>query len=162
MTETQTVDLAAWLTRIWDEEEQAMQRVGKRVWFVCDDGHFEEPVVDDDPWEGTGEYERWDTGEYRLPNHHNTWLEAFNPAQVLARIAADRKILELHTAAHECPELRTGTYPADWPESASWGQPGGTWKHTAVERYEDGEYCPTLRLLASPYKGREGWQEAWE
>lgn len=127
MTETQTVDLAAFLTAIWDEEERR-EREQTYIEF---------------------------TSAFEQVNYKG------NPL-TLARIAADRKILELHTGGHECPELRTGTYPDDWPENVSWGQPGGMWKHTAVERYEDGEYCPTARLLASPYKGREGWQESWE
>jgi hypothetical protein len=145
MSETQTTDLADWLTQIWDEEEAAMKRVGERIWFVCDDGHFEEPTRDDDPWDGTGEYVRWDDGDYRLPNHHNTWLEAFNPASVLARIAADRKILELHGVA--------------------WNGEVCTVCHHLVGRElqvdNDAWPCQTVRLLASPYKGREGWQEEW-
>jgi hypothetical protein len=33
VTETQTVDLAAWLTQIWDEEEAVLQRsVGTHWW----------------------------------------------------------------------------------------------------------------------------------
>jgi hypothetical protein len=96
VTETQTVDLAAWLTAIWDEEEQ----LAEAIQFANVGG----------------------------------WL---SPASVLARIAADRKILELHAAL-------PGPY---WPFCEACG---GHWP------------CLTVRLLASPYKGREGWQEAWE
>jgi hypothetical protein len=125
-------DLAAWLTAVWDEEEEAAKRLGDRVWFVCDDGHVQEPNQEDGPPFGSGEYERWDDGEYRLPNHHNTWLPALNPASVLARIAADRKILELHN--------RLGDYCNTC---------GGQWP------------CLTLLLLAEAYADRPGFRPEW-
>jgi hypothetical protein len=68
---------------------------------------------------------------------------------VLARIAADRKILELHSY-----ELNRFGQPI---------RPGDPRCTTCASQDENGERwpCGTVRLLASPYKGREGWQEAW-
>lgn len=144
MTETQTVDLAAWLTRIWDEEERATQGaidVSQGWWLVI------QAAAADPSW----------AKRYGNAYQH---LAQSDPRIALARIAADRKILELHTGAHECPELKTGTYPDDWPEDAPYGKAGFPWRHASNEYFED-ETCPTQRLLASPYKGREGWQEEW-
>jgi hypothetical protein len=129
-------DLAAWLTAVWDEEEEAMRRVGERVWFVCDDGHVEEPRREDGPPFGSGEYERRDDGEYRLPNHHNTWLLALDPASVLARIAAYKELLALHSGDND---EACQSYAGNWI-------------------YEP---CETLRLLASPYADRDGFRSEW-
>jgi hypothetical protein len=98
VTETQTVDLASWLTAIWDEDEAEARKEKYR----------------DDAW----------------------WMDGpFDADFVLARIAADRKILA------ECQRILAvdGWEYSDAPELAAM----------------------TIRLLASPYKGREGWQEAW-
>lgn len=122
MTEQQTVDLVAWLTQIWDEEErQANEALAPA-------------------WDGAKSF-------YDVPGEHRDdwglWTFHVDPHQVLARIAADRKILELHQpmdniyGRFECTSCGiAGEFPVRWP-------------------------CPTLRLLASPYKGREGWQEEW-
>lgn len=104
MTETQTVDLAAWLTAIWDEEERLAKRAAQEI-----------------------------------PGHNPDHPYCIDPSMVLARIAADRKILELHSVNHECTNGRETLY---------------------IERAFD-DLCPTVRLLASPYKGRDGWQEEW-
>jgi hypothetical protein len=111
VTETQTVDLAAWLTRVWDEEE-AREREQTYIEF---------------------------TSAFEQVNYKG------NPL-TLARIAADRKILEEHTRW----DGRCDTcYISAWID---YGEP-------MVEHHPS--WCPTARLLASPYKGREGWQEAW-
>ena len=127
MTETQTVDLAAWLTAVWDGDTR---RFG---------GHEE------------------DCESVYLAKYPCDCVYG----ELLARIAADRKILELHTGSHSCPELKTGIHPDDYPEGSPWGKAGEPWRHASNEYFED-QPCPTQRLLASPYKGREGWQEAWE
>jgi hypothetical protein len=100
MTDTTTVDLATWLTSIWDEEE-AREREQTYIEF---------------------------TSAFEQVNYKG------NPL-TLARIAADRKILELHGGGVSYPD-ECGLCNEPLP-------------------------CETVRLLASPYKGREGWQEAW-
>jgi hypothetical protein len=116
VTETQTVDLAAWLTAVWDEDVARLTH----------------PTFCGPVWPTT--------------------------AELLARIAADRKILELHRGPHECRVFKTGTYPANWTgeEIAE----SGEWVYVSTEYFED-EPCPTKLVLASPYKGREGWLEEW-
>ena len=104
MTETQTVDLAAWLTRIWDEEER----------------HALSDLSQPEP-----------------------------PYLLVARIAADRKILELHRperppwSTMQAPGCRTCGTAQAWDDKAQQAN------------------CETLRLLASPYADREGFQDAW-
>jgi hypothetical protein len=98
----------------------------------------------------------WDEEE-RLAKRAGDWLTApeidnyghltVPSASVLARIAADRKILELHTPT----EAQLGPRLVKACSVCGYAEMGviATWP------------CLTLRLLASPYKGREGWQEAW-
>jgi hypothetical protein len=102
----------------------------------------------------------WDEDDARLTDPTFCGPVWPTTAELLARIAADRQILELHTGPHDCTELHTGTYADDWPEDASWGKAGTEWRH-AVNEYFDDEPCPTQRLLASPYVDRPGFQEAW-
>ncbi len=88
-------------------------------------------------------------------------IARWDPPRVLAEVEAKRRILDLHVGAHDCPEMVTGTYPADWPPDAPWGKAGQPWAHPSVEHFEDGQPCPTVRLLAQPYAGRDGWREEW-
>ena len=67
------------------------------------------------------------------------------PMYALARIAADRKILELHGVAWNAEVCTVCHHPHEDGETLD----------------NDAWPCATVRLLASPYKGREGWQEAW-
>lgn len=133
----QTDDIAAWLTQILKEDERAA-----RAQKASADGWLEPPP--------------------RFGPSHGYVGAPVRPKfeQIIARIEADRQILELHVGAHDCVEIRTGTHPADWPESAPWGKPGGEWRHAANEHFED-ESCPTVRLLALPHADRPGYQEAW-
>ncbi len=59
------------------------------------------------------------------------------PTRILARAAADRRIVELHGDQHECP---------DWQNSSAYPYIG----------------CDTLRLLALPYAGHDGYREEWK
>jgi hypothetical protein len=54
-----------------------------------------------------------------------------DPARVLAEVEAKRRLLDLHDGWHSC----------------------GVWEC-------DGD-CPTVRLLALPYAGRDGYDETW-
>ena len=143
MTETQTVDLAAWLTRIWDERVEQLTRV-TAAWPETAEKVYNEvyslalPLTDaDDPSD-------WDV---RVRREEALHIAASSPARELARIAADRKILELHGVEwRQRPDHEIGDSDDPWCGACL-----------------DEDYpCATLRLLASPYKGREGWQEAWE
>jgi len=136
VTETQTVDLAAWLTTIWDEEERLAKAVEplrdistmagpmqqkfthSRLSYASEDAY---PRSESDP------------AASRHFNRHD-------PASVLARIAADRKILQRIQ--------RIIGIHADGNGSLG-------------ELSMVVEAKLMLHDLASPYKGREGWQEEW-
>jgi hypothetical protein len=125
VTETQTFDLASWLTHIWDEEGRLAERAGD--WLTA-------PEIDN-------------YGHLTVPS---AWM--------LARIAADRKILALHKPTPTTLEEVDGReVEADSFEEIVSREVNCM----ACAGYPEAP-CPTLRLLASPYKGREGWQEEWE
>lgn len=94
----------------------------------------------------------------RITQHIARW----DPARALAEVVAKRQILALHTGEHDCPEIHTGTYPADWPESAPWGKAGENWAHPSGEHFETDQPCPTVQALAQLYAGRDGWREEWQ
>ena len=117
VTDSKTVveDLAAWLTQIWDEEERlAKAALGYET--SDHDGPFLRHTVD---YLGP-----------ELADH----IAAHDPASVLARIAADRKILALHSGEQ------------DWP--------------CQVGNYVE-EPCETRLLLASRYQDRPGFRPEW-
>jgi hypothetical protein len=60
-----------------------------------------------------------------------THIARHDPARVLAQVEAKRRLLDLHDGWHSC----------------------GIWEC-------DGD-CPTVRLLALPYAGRDGYDETW-
>jgi hypothetical protein len=106
------------------------------------------------------------------PGHEGRWVPTtprpvhvhqarWDPAHALTEIETKRRILNLHASEHDCPEMVTGTYPADWPEAAPWGKAGDHWAHPSNEHFELGTPCPTVRLLAQPYADRDGWREEW-
>jgi hypothetical protein len=141
MTDTTTVDLAAWLTAIWDEEEEialtaaGWDRSGRKraggQWVRSGISSVEDDerrsVIYSDSGQVSGS----------VADH----VARHDPASVLARIAADRKILELHEGVPVWPDDQLHCFECSPDHS----------KHP----------CRTVRLLASPYKGREGWQEDW-
>lgn len=89
-------------------------------------------------------------------------IRTYDPARVLAEVEAKRRILDLHIGAHDCTEIHTGVYPDDWPADAGWGKAGERRAHAANEHFEADQPCPTVRLLAQPYAGRDGWREEWQ
>jgi hypothetical protein len=113
MTDTTTVDLAAWLTRIWDEEER---RYG---------GHEED--CDE---------------QFKRPCDCIYGV-------VLARIAADRKILEDAVDASETlGQIEAGEISADHE-----GRERAEWEAEILWR--------PVRHLASTHVDRPGFQEEW-
>ena len=122
-----TVDaLAAWLTQIWDEEERLAKsgdwgvRSGSKLWVQTISSPGIAPGI------------------------------CASPQHVLARIAADRKILAEHRieevvsidpetrgrAFLVCLRCRSGERQLVWP-------------------------CTTVRLLAEPYQDRPGFRPEW-
>lgn len=84
--------------------------------------------------------EKWSDGTDRLPNHHNTWLLIHDQAERLAEVEAKRRILDEH---FEC-SLPNGIMAGTCTTCDNYAWP-----------------CPTVRLLAQPYAGRDGWQDEW-
>ncbi len=141
MTETQSDDLADWLTQIWDEQEKlaraAQDDAPSLTWeaekvydgvYTIQLGPSEHP--DNDSYD-VG----WDV---RMPREIARYIAANDPASVLARIAADRQILAMHTGNHECPSVE---------DNCGW---------------VTDDRCSTVRLLALPYADRPGYQESWK
>jgi hypothetical protein len=123
--ETTEPAFATWLAEIWAEAEDAAKRQDAR-WYVCDDGHVEQAQ------------EQWADGTDRLPNHHNTWLPIYDPAEALARVVAEREILATH-----------------YPESGACGECGDPLEYTVAWP------CPTVRLIATSYANRPDFLEEW-
>ena len=138
--EAQTVDLASWLTAVWDEEE----RLAKEA--ATHSGIYEPRwSVRDYPYEGISFWSDEEAGGFK--DARTRHVELHDPASVLARIAADRKILELHNATDWCGPTERSCEICH--EDYSWGPDHADWP------------CATLKALVSPYKDREGFQEAW-
>lgn len=124
-------DLAAWLTAVWDEEERLARLAGGDRWIldgsIVHESHPSREVVD------------W---VYDEADEH---IVAHDPASVLARIAADRAILELHGVAWNAEVCTVCHHPHEDGETLD----------------NDAWPCLTVRLLASPYADREGFRSEW-
>jgi hypothetical protein len=132
-------------------------------YLQCDEGSWNVSLrsIEEYPYrniDGTGPSILFGTDE--IATVHAMHIAYHDPASVLARIAADRKILALHTGPHDCTVLVTGTYPDDWPEYIPWGKAGTKWRHPSNEYFED-LYCPTARHLAESHKDRPGFRPEW-
>jgi hypothetical protein len=138
-------DLAAWLTQVWDEQEKMVQAA------IDDDGGQDGGFED--------EFDRLTRGrkiagptafEPSFGEACARMIVANTPKLALARIAADRQILALHSGGewhpHRCPIcVREQDHDDD-----------GVWYPV----YES-QPCPTVRLLAQPYADRPGFRDEW-
>lgn len=90
-------DLAVWLGQIWDEDKAQAEAAGKAegdpVW--SDGGPYSDNVITDSG--GAVAYGSWGG----LGDATRGFIARHDPASVLARIAADRKILELMEYAYD-------------------------------------------------------------
>ncbi len=142
--ETQITDLAAWLTAVWDEEERLARDAASAEypgpeWILSEDdvvGAAHGDYVACGPYEG-------DIGE-----EIGSFIAANDPASVLARIAADRKILAWCT---ERDRIYVGTLASDPSDPANY-VPGSLAHPTD---------SVALRLLASAYADRPGFNPRW-
>lgn len=88
----------------------------------------------------------------RLNDEQATWEDTANDALPLGRqgwrklaefmledIMSKRAIVDLHAGAHECTEIQG----------------------SCVEYFLEWEPCPTLRLLAAPYRHHESFRKEW-
>ena len=171
VNETLIVALAAWLTQIWDEEERLARDADVKqddpVWWVSrvamswpqsytvrskrDNRPIArvEDVAGDEDTDITGILDGGAVAAH---------IAYHDPASVLARIAAWKKILELHGPDRVLEnwywlERKCQECGHPWQARTPIGTP------PTVIGPERG--CPTVRLLASAYADREGFQEAW-
>jgi hypothetical protein len=74
-------------------------------------------------------------------------IARWDPARVLAEVEARRRILAEHKPMDGVGDRIVGCHTCSWRDD---------WDELHVEHP-----CPTLRLLAQPYAGRDGWREEW-
>ncbi len=161
-------DLAEWLTQIWDEREALAKDANVKqddpVWWVSrvamswpqsytvrskqDNRPIArvEDVAGDQDSDITGILDGGSVAAH---------IAANDPASVLARIAADRRILALHApSGNECRTCCGEPYIEEYwdgeTETTEWKRTDLTWP------------CPTVRLLALPHADRPGYQESWK
>lgn len=164
-------EVVGWLGQVWDEDEALALAAQKLTsdhwrtsqavyeWTTAGTGEKSTSLGSLTVWNGVGQSVMSTCSDHDAAV--GLHIAQHQPSAALARIAADRQILELHMGDHDCGEIHTGNYAADWPEAASWGVAGGEWRHVMSEHFEEDEACPTLRLLASAYADRPGYQEDW-
>lgn len=141
-------DLVRWLTEVWDEEEAAARAGGRSgfAWKVYAQQDADDDVHVVSGWEIGAEDGRLPgyvrVAELQVYNGENqedllefTHIVRHDPASVLARIAADRKILELHTGGVSYPD-ECGLCNEALP-------------------------CQTVRLLGSVHADRPGYRDEW-
>jgi hypothetical protein len=128
-------DLAAWLTEIWDEAEKAAR-------FTVELTEHSYPA---DEFQIHWGWSRLTTHRTNGSGGASLALGAPSPSEVIARIAADRQILALHSYAVD---------PNQWVDCAVCGEVG--------HETEGINECLHRRLLASAYADRPGYQEAWK
>lgn len=131
-------DLVVWLTQVWDEQEasaKACAEVYPSPWEVLDRGWMANVKASEPNFRTVVELEQHDQIDGWLSDRLNHFA-THDPASVLARIAADRQILALHSGDND--------------EACQ--SHAGNWAY---------EPCATLRLLAQPYADRPGYQERW-
>jgi len=139
MAMTTTVDLAAWLTQVWDEEERLAKAATPGPWKWQDPGPPHKMAL-------LGDNGRQMIVPSRTPDvypsvHDGDFMEANHPGAVLARIAADRKILAEYVARDNDVDLMLGP---DCQRQREWSG-----LHLAI------------RLKAEQYADRPGFQERW-
>ena len=133
-------DLIAFLNARIEEDEQAARAATPGPWAALDGGVMS---IDDESWPVTST----ETDRERGDRVH---IARHDPARVLADVETKRRIIEEHlpwSGKQNDDGVYCSTcvgYPID-----SRGHIGVTWP------------CPTLRLLALPYAGHEGYRAEW-
>lgn len=130
-----TAELAGWLTQLWDEQEA----LAREAHYEGQEWLPEEESVIDAP-----SFDVVYTADRKVDARH---IAEWSPAAVLARIAADRQILALHTPHRVDFDQITGCSTCSYRDS---------WEQLLIPFP-----CATVRLLAQPYADRPGFEEAW-
>ncbi len=153
MIETEST-LAGWLLARLDEDEQAARSAAPGPWTYGDiesvaGGSLYDPtvIIASVHWDNVGD-EIDPRIRRRVPHEEadgtGKHIARHDPARVLADVAAKRWIVELHAEA-EFPDTDEGRDK----NIAECGQ--------CMEDYP----CHTLRLLALPYAGHDGYRSEW-
>jgi hypothetical protein len=144
------LDLADWLTRQYDAEEAAIKRlsaIDRGDWHVLEwyDGEFEKDGLTRrvDLHSRAGSI----TANGALPRPVAEHIARWDPARVLAEIAAKRRILARH-AEYDFPYN-----PDDGPGDYAWTP--------RCDKCFEPWPCPDLLDLAAPCAGRPGWRDGW-
>lgn len=150
-----SAELVDWLRAQLDEDERSATAATPGVWQWTIDGSLISierdalklrDVERDVVWgDGSGLREVVAT---RPDADH---IVAWQPARVLAEVAAKRAILDLHADGyHSCiRDVEWITKPVE----------GG--KPYMFREVLSGVPCQTLQLLAQPYRGQAGWRDEW-
>lgn len=140
--------ILAWLDRAISEREGAARLATQGVWRTHDThldlgGHTATVLVGERndtellAWLPTMSHASWDEARNAWNNAEHIALN--DPASVLRRCAADRKLLKLHGGnMHSCPATNENDYLDEWTHFG----------------YED--TCPVVQLLAEGYGRMEG------
>lgn len=109
--------------------------------------------LNDDEWvaraalaEAPGLDGRWLPTTTRPSHIHEA---RWDPARVLTEVETKRRILDLH--------VPVDGYDPNGLVCSTCGEAGNPGDETTVVRWP----CPTVRLLARPHAGRDGWREEW-
>lgn len=120
-------DLTAWITHQLDLDENATRKAIPGPWSASDGG-----VI---------------AADYLADGKH---IAAWDPARVLAEIAAKRAILHLHFSWWYIHPH--GACATCYPRHTS-----ATIKSDRITLWP----CPTIAALTLPYRHRPGWNTAW-
>jgi hypothetical protein len=142
------VEFVAWLREQLDEDERAIldrwDSDGRaRVATMWTGGEPGYTTVASDQGDGV-----WVADGREVTDARHV-LVLFDPARVLAEVAAKKAILDLYRQA--------------WGEHQSWLEDvgGDTFGRADEIRGRVESLHETIRLLAQPYAGRPGWREEW-
>jgi hypothetical protein len=131
-------DLVTWLRAQLDEDERVAREADSGRWLPEDKGITFEYRADD--FHG-GEAQARLVADTRANQWH---IANWDPARVLAEVEAKRRILDLHHVTEFESEPDHDPMGAGCAECGHFDWP-----------------CETIRLLALPYAGRDGWREEW-
>lgn len=144
-------DLIAWLRGCLDDEERVARAASTEngpTWYVGGERDVLADNPSDTPYVACGP---WGGGIDAATADH---IARHDPARVLAEVDAKRRILDEHGASGGTCRTCCGEPDREvrWDgeeEAVEWARADKPWP------------CPTVRLLAQPYAGRDGWREEW-
>lgn len=144
-----TDELVAWLREQVAEDERVAQAAGGLRWIRGEDSGWTGSFVIEDQAGVEVAGPGYEGGGVRS-EEQAAHIARHDPARVLAEVAAKRRILELHLpwTGEQNDDGRYCSTCVGYPINSS-GHIGVAWP------------CPTVRLLASVYRGRPGWRSEW-